>query len=509
LVLPIRGLSTAFENLIRDAVLRKELESLTTDQQDFERFRLYYDGDQPLAFATDYFKQVFGSAFEGFKDNWCRPIVGAVLDKMTIEGISVDERADDMEANIEVAQKVWDVFRDNEFEETQYELHEGVLVESRAYAIVWPDPLIGATIDWQPAGLVRIRYDSEARRKKKWAVKRWQTEDGDVYVTIYTDRAVFKFIQKEGSDADIKTSSPSPLDEIPDDFPHISGLEIRTVDGEPWPLPHKFGEVPVVEFNNTSWRSEIKDTIPQQDALNKTLLDMLVAGEFAAVPQRIINTLGSEPVGGWESGGGRVWHLKPGTDAEGKIIPATWGTFEAADLNNFIKPVEMWLSHIAYTSSTPVDRFLSSDRGGRGDAPSGESKLVGEMPLNKKVLRKQRSFGNRHMNLARLVAKAIEADPDALKRGAPTWQDPRYEFRAAVLDEAIKMRDLGLPLEYIVGELGLSETEKARVLELVEAEKEEEEAKAQQDFDQQMEMQKAGAAAREATQAGSGTGSGE
>jgi hypothetical protein len=482
MVLPIRG-TQQLQTLIRDAVLRKELEDLTTRQQTFQQYRDYFDGEQPLAFSTELFQQIFGTAFEGFKDNWMRPIIDVVQDKLIMQGFKAEDKD-----NQDAVNAVWDVFRLNDIDEESFNLHEGGLVEGQSYMIVWPDEEFGATIDHQPGGLVRVRYDNDRRRQALWAVKRWQTDEGAIFVTIYTPDAAWKFVQQDENDANVEPSSTNAQQEIPG-VGFISGLTPRDVPGEPFPLPHAFGRVPVVEFNNVSYRSEIKDAIPQQDALNKSLLDLLVAGEFAAVPQKYIETMANAPVDGWKTGAGEVWHLKPAFDADGRPVPSQFGSFDTMDPGNFIKTIEMFLQHIAFTSRTPVRYFMQSDRGGRGDAPSGESLQVEDKPLNDKVARKQRIWGNRWLEVARLVSTVIEdGDPAAFRLGETVWQDPRYDFRLAVIEEATAMINMGLPFKWVIRQMNLTQKEIDTIEELKEEEVEQQREQQREDLAMQQEF---------------------
>jgi len=454
-------------NLIREAILRKEFETLTANEVEFQRLRSYFDGDQPLTFSTKTFTDTFGAAFKGFSDNWMRPIVDVVLDKLILTGIKTDD-----DENLDAANRLWDVFRANEIEEEQFYLHQGTLVESTAYAIVWPDEERGgARLDWQPASLIRVRYSNDDRKRAVWAVKRWETEDGDVLVTVYTDKAAWKFKVRDGSDASLKASSTDAYDEIASMVGSLDGLTRREVLGEPWPLPHRFGQVPVVEFPNVSFRSEIADATRQQDALNKTLVDMMVTGSFQAFNQRWVETIASEPVGGWNAGPGVTWHFKPTFDADNRVVPSQFGQFEAADPSTYITVIEMWLQHIAFTSRTPVRYFLKSDRGGRGDAPSGDSLQIEDKPLNDKVARKQVILANRWVDVARLMAVYVDGvEPDMLRLGDMLWKDPRYEYRLAILAEAQAMVKIGLPFRYIVKQLGLRPSEIEEIVRLKDEE---------------------------------------
>ena len=445
------------------------------------KYRSYFEGDQPLAYSTENFQLVFGEAFEGFSDNWCEVVVNATNNRLEVTGFNFDKDDD-----FAIANQIWDAFKRNEMDEQQEDLHEGVLVEGRAFAIVWTDPEIGATIDWQPGQLCRIFYDPERRTTAKWAVKRWTVETGEVYVTFYTPEAVYKFIDnsKTGGSTNDRTPSSSALTEIPG-VGYFGNLEERRVEGEDWPLANPFKKVPVIEFNNTSYRSEIKGTIPQQDALNKTLLDMMVTSEFQAMKQRVVETMASAPIGGWKASPGEVWQFPPSFDSDGKHIPSQFSAFETSDPSTYMRPIEMWLQHMALTSSTPVRYFMQSDRGGRGDSPSGDSLLVDDKPLNDKVESKQKRLGNRWLEVARLVAQALEIDDAANLIGEPVWKDPRHDYRLSTLLEGKAMIDIGLPLRFVATQLGLTPVEQTMVLEMIEEDKVEAEAKEQAEMDAQ------------------------
>jgi len=348
------------------------------------------------------------------------------------------------------------------------------MVEGRAFVIVWPDPTIGALVDWQPGQLCRVFYDPDRRSEPLWAVKRWTTETGEIYVTFYTPEYVYKFYDRGVGKGQKKPSSSSALTEIPD-VGWFGNLEQRDVQGEVWPLPNPFNRVPVVEFPNTSYKSEIEDAIPQQDALNKTLLDMLVTGEFQAFRQRAIETLSSAPVDGWQAGAGEVWQFRPSFDADGKHLPVQFHEFAVADPSTYMAPIRMWLEHMALTSSTPSRYFLSVDAGGRGDAPSGESLLVDDKPLNDKVEDKQDRWDSKWMEVARLIAVALKINSADSLTGHSVWQDPRHDYRLSKLQEGQAMIEIGIPVEFVIRQLGFTPEEEVTVLAMIEEQKAEQE----------------------------------
>ena len=460
----------AEDETLRTALIRSELRALTDESVAMDNFRAYFDGDQPLNFSTELFMDVFGDAFEGMVDNWCKVVVNATRTRIKLIGFNFDDDEDFV-----IGDAIWGSMKDNDIDEQQIDLTEGVLVESKAFVIVWPgEEEETADLDWQPGQLCRIFYDPDNRRTAMWAVKRWQTDFGEVFVTFYTPEAVWKFkdTSQLNTGAQRSQSSPSALTEIPG-VGSFGNLEKREIPDEPHPLPNPFGVVPMVEFNNTSYKSEIKDTVPQQDAINKVLADMMLAGEFYADPQRFIETAANQPTDGWVVQPGSVWHFTPSLDSDGNHIPGQFGSFAVGDPSTYVQIISMWLQHVALTSSTPVRYFQESDRGGRGDSPSGESLLVDDKPLNDKVEDKQTFLGNRWMQVARLVGMAIGIDGADSLRGEPIWEDPRHDYRMSLIEEAAKMVEMGIPIEFAITHLGLTPQEIEILLPMIEAAKEE------------------------------------
>ena len=154
--------------------------------------------------------------------------------------------------------------------------------------------------------------------------------------------------------------------------------------------------------------------------------------------------------------------------------------FEAADPSTYMRPIEMWLQHMALTSATPVRYFMQSDRGGRGDSPSGDSLLVDDKPLNDKVDDKHDSWGPRWFDVAKLVAMSIEISGAESMLGSAMWRDPRHDSRQSKLGEGKTMIEIGLPVEFVATQIGLQPDEVKLVLDGIEKAKAEAEAKEQE-----------------------------
>ena len=433
-------------------IISSDAQSLTEELETLDEYRGYYEGDQDLNFATDNFVEAFGSSFRDFRSNWMEVVVSAMEERLDLQRINL--RTEDGSSDEDASDGLWDTFMLNEFEETQLEVYNGALVEGRSYVIVWPDDILGARVDANFAQNVLTfasPYDSKVTER---AIKRWVTDDGGQRLTLYTRDFIYKYkIDPIGNQ--------DPADVQPRD----SGWEQLPTElsGDPtWPLPNPFGEVPVIEFHNKGWRSELRDLIPLQDALNMDMRKMMVAGEFYATPMDYIVTSNDEPEGGWKGEPGYIWHIEPEVDFEGHVLPVTVGRLQPSAPDSFLQLVETYLQHIAAISKTPSYYFyLSSKQGGRGDAPSGEALRVAETGLLKKIQYVQRLWGIRWLRVARLVTMAqggFSSEPGVPVQGDPIWTHPMAHFLSILLEEArVMIHELGLPPEYAWRHIGLTE----------------------------------------------------
>lgn len=456
--------NTSFQDeKIRFAIMRDLIQSLNADLSTMDTYRAYYEGEQDLVYGSEDFKREVEAAYPGLRDNWCEVVVDAPADKLEIEKIQF--LGDNEEVNTALTDSVWRVFRLNDIDEQQTHVYEGALVEGRSAVIVWPDDILGARIDWQPGQNVIVRYADDDWRVAIAAIKRWEVASGDVYVNLYTRDFVYKYKEPVTT---TRGSVGSRREQIIPNSPSSSSFVRREVDNEPWPLPNPFGEVPVVEFVPNKG-SKLKNAIPKQDMLNYLVTLLLFSAENNGYTQRVFFTGAKEPVGGWQNKPGKVWHLPPTIDSDGKMMPGAAFEFSASDLSKFKESIEMTLQHLALTSKTPMRMFFHSDRGGRGDAPSGDSLLVSDDALIEYIERIQSVFGNSWLKVATMVAQALDVlDTEAPVLGETKWIDPRARYRTALLEEAKTLSDIGVPLAFIVTKLGLSVDEVTALEAMVE-----------------------------------------
>ena len=66
--------------------LARLLARLEARRADLETFEAYYDGHQPLAFASQKFRDAFGSRFREFSSNFMSLVVDAPGERLEVQG---------------------------------------------------------------------------------------------------------------------------------------------------------------------------------------------------------------------------------------------------------------------------------------------------------------------------------------------------------------------------------------------------------------------------------------
>jgi hypothetical protein len=413
--------------------------------------RAYYDGDHQLKFATDKFRGAFGPLFEAFADNLCPAVVDAVADRLTVTGFQLDgeptarkPRVPGMAqgpAPVTAADQAWDLWQANRMDRRAGEVHAEAVRSGDGYVIVWPDASGQPCFYPKRAAMCTVQYDPEQRGAVQWAAQVWIAPDQYGRVTLYYPDRIEKYV------------TPSKVQgALPEDG---RGLVPYQVPGEAWPLPNPYDRVPLFHFVNNAgvgeWgRSDLADVIPLQDALNKAVMDMLVAMEFTAFPQRWITGLEVEtdeltgkPLAPFIPGEDRIWTVG---DKEVKF-----GEFAAAGLDNYLAVQDSLRMEIARVSGTPVHYLLQMP----GHWPSGEALRIAEVRLTHKIQDRQLSFGE---TWGEAVSFALQI---AGMAGAvtPDWADPQPRSELEHAQELQLQQSMGIPEPVLWKDLGYTDEE--------------------------------------------------
>lgn len=409
-------------------------QQLASRQSDLQRLQDYHDGKHRLAFTSQKFREAFGGMFASFADNWCQLVVDAVEERLNVEGFryGTDPNAD---------ADAWNIWQKNCLDAESQLAHSEALIKGEAYAIVWGDADGQPKITIESPRDVIVAYAPGDRKNRLAALKMWKTEDG-FEATLFLPEAVYKF-KKERSNTSGKWT------------PDIEA-------NEPWPLANPLGEVPVVQLTNRASLtsnhgvSEFLNVIPQQDAVNKLLADMLIASEYIAYPQRYVT--GMEVM--VDEVTGRP--IQPFNVSLDKLLvaedpAAKFGSLTAGDLSNYVQGVEVLVQHIASQTRTPPHYFYLG-----GNFPSGDAIKSAETGLVAKAKRKMRFFGEAWEEVMRLSFKVLNDPRGSITNTETIWADPEYRSEAELADALLKRSALGVPRQQLWEDAGYTQVQIAR-----------------------------------------------
>lgn len=452
------------EITFNEKTMKKDIDQAITNlrlnAERYAKATRYYNGEHDLKFATEKFQNTFGTLFREFALNLCPVICDAVRDKLRVTGFSPDAASEpaalaagrfgDTDSrsrppidaggsdNVRhVARQIWQRNRMGTRMGTRMgEIHKESLICGDAYIIVWPNENGGAVFYPNKAANITIAADEAAPGSISWAAKVWRTQDKHIRLNLFYPDRIEKYISKKEVEGTLPDADAlAPLGES---------------------VPNPYGVVPVFHFANnadlgTQGRSELEAAIPVQDGLNKSVLDMLVAMEFAAYRQRwaagIEFDIGEDgkPIAPFKAGVEHIWISEN--------PQARFGDFEASRLDQFLKVKDSFRIDMASVTGTPLHYFLQQT----GGFPSGESLKKAETRFLAKVRDRQESFGQVWAD-AMAFALLIEGQGREI-RLITEWEDPAPMAEREFLENILLKKQIGLPVEQALLEAGYGEAD--------------------------------------------------
>lgn len=431
----------------------------------------YYRGHHRLRFASDEFAEAYRSRYGGFTDNWCAPVIDATAERMNHLGIRVGSGTQVADAEF---QRIMDA---NDGGRGLSEVFTVMLAASRAYALVWgnPDDEDTPLVTWEHPEFCAVARDPETRRTTASA-KGWYESDTKGSLTLYTDDEVWKWDWAVQADSDPRKS--------------LLWTPRQPGSDDTWPIKNPLGRNPMVEFRNTTLLddkplSDIAGVAAMQDAVNLVWGYLFNALDYASLPQRVVlgNEIPKVPILGADGTvvGERDVDMK---DLKNKRF--LWLTSEqskidswpAAQLDVFAAVIEMAVDHISAQTRTPPHYLI-----GKMSNVAAESLTVAETGLVAKTMQRLQYADH---PLRQMYSNIALAQNDAGKAkeamsGKILWADPQYRALAQKVDAFIKLRDGGLPLEWLLEWLGEEPSEVQRIMGMIADEKVELKAEAVED----------------------------
>ncbi len=434
---------------LRNAYLRSIISAQAADEEEIERNREFYDGEQGIKLTSrqrEYLGDIANDLTKQAFANICRRCVGIPLERLRIDKVLPNN--EESEEYSDVVNGWWEK---SGLDAIQSQLYENSLRDKASVIIVGydqknlqPEFTVNDLYDGK-TGQIRLHYNEDTD-ELMFASKRWkswdndsQTATGKTMLTIFFDDRIERY-EESGKMPPWRLLDPLEIDPTGETTNPQWWTDTGFQDGEP------LGN-PVIPFRNPGG-SELDDILMPQKAMNKGIADLISSSDFSGFP---IITL---------SGGVVTDENKPET-GPGRILynmspDAKWGRIEAANLKDVLEvAVFGWIQIASVIKGWPPYLFL------RGTPPSGEALKSMEASLIAQVERKQSVFGDAWRKVFRLSEKLDRR----FNKGAD-FTDSRLKFEwhpASPRDKKqdaetleIKWRSGEIPVEQRWIELGYS-----------------------------------------------------
>jgi len=397
---------------VRDRLLRR----LSQERRFLTRYDDYFEGEQGLKYLAPEVREQIGTRLVDLVINLPRYTTDVYENRLDIMGFRFPGK-DDGDSDL------WEVWQHNDGDMLSQQAHRDSLAISRSYVLVGEGdddvPLITAQ-----SAFDAIHEDDPRTHNVRYGVNQWTDEDGARWVNLFYPTGRTTWVKK----------------------PKATGW---TVDGKPEentfglprlvPLindPRVLGRRVPGRSDQRLGRSVFHDLIGPTEALNKILTDMMVSGEFHAMPRRWAAGLSEndfvdengKPLDTFSLIAGRLWGV------ENK--DAKFGQFPEANLDNFHATAKLLVQFAFMQLGLPAHYlpFVGDNPASADAIRSSESQLV------KRAERKQSVLSTRWERVQRLVLLTQGKTDDERSRQIETmWSDPATPTFAQKADGTVKL----------------------------------------------------------------------
>lgn len=394
-------------------------------------YRRYVTGDHRAEMTPEMKEmlRISGNVDDQFNINLCDMVVASMADRLSVSGIVAS--MDDEAASDRATEWADEILRRNRFDGLQMDIHSAALMDGVTYAMLaWDNDRQIPVIEHELAydgyeGLIPV-YD----RKRKHivaAAKVWKEGDLDRVNLYYPDR-VEKYRYQTAEAQPVNGQPASALGELETSWWTKDGSET----GEP------IGMTIIPFFNKrrprmTTGISEVAAVIPMQDALNRTLVSMVMTAELSAFQLRV--AIGFEPPAKVTPG---MWIIISGKNPISREQVVDAKVLEQAQIVPFINQAQFLIEQIATVSRTPFPGNMG------GDNQSGEALKQREVQLLGKVKQFHTRAGNAWEDVLTTAARLqnIFGNSAAPEDAAwnTQWNPAEIRNDTATIDNAIKVR---------------------------------------------------------------------
>lgn len=414
--------------------VRKRLAiKLDTDYALLHRCDNYYRGKQPLAYLDPEVRRAVGNRLAPVVINWPRLVVEAMEQRLDVDGFRTPSRPA-AEADL------WQLWQANDLDETSQQAHIDALVYGRAFVMVWAgdDPAFPRITVESPLQVVTESHP--ATRQVVGALKRWVDLDYHGRAVVFTPDEVIEYRSRTAY-PESRTFSLNP-----------DAWEIITQQ------PNPLGRVPVVPIVNRPrplvplGESELVDTMPIADAVNKLATDLLVSAEYHAQPRRWVTgfathsthgRLSPEQLATVQHEARTQWEQARASKVWISDLPDTkFGQFPEAMLDNFIGAINMFTRQLSAVAGLPPHYVALA---AENNPASADAIRSAEASLVNRARRRQRSWGGAWESVMRLAMHVRDGSaPTGLADLETVWRSPEIVSIAQAADAAVKLHAEGI-----------------------------------------------------------------
>ena len=392
----------------------------------YVKYREYYDGDQATCLTKRLraFLNVDNDA--DFNLNACPIVVDSLAEKLKVEGFTTETDKKQPETFAE-----W--WKHNRMDGQQGVVHLAAVRDGDTYVLVEWDNEKGIPIFTQENAHdgyegMHVIYSDERRRIPLLAVKRWTITSG---MNVLTRRTNIYYADRIEKYSDMGTGQAwQPFYEEGSDVWPIPWTEDGLESGVPLGLP-------VFHFRNKDQGasygvSELDNVTPGQDALNKTVVDLLGAADTTGF--QMLTATGVPETDKYTVG--------PGILLRSSSESASFGSIPPGDLAGLMALKDSWFADIAKITRTPTSFFQLT--GAIAAAGTLKEQRSG---LDAKAEDRQVTFGNAWedvMAFARHIANVFgSAGMDEALLIVATWTDVEEPTDLERAEEAELMNRAG------------------------------------------------------------------
>lgn len=402
---------------------------------------LYLKGEQPLKYMAPALEEEFGGRVTQLVINWPKIVTEQYENVLDVTGFRApstgnggpDEKIDAL---------MWDIWKDNDLDEQAPMLHTESIGLGDAYMISGE----GESKDDLPIVTAESPFQAYARRDPRTrkiaeGIKRWTEGDDD-------EKVEWGNLYLPDSRVTFRKTGDGWVEDARND--------------------HDYGSPLIVPFTNQQrllepyGRSEFSDIVGIADAINKMATDMMISGEFHAMPRRYAFGLAKEdfedengnPISDWKKLAGGIW----ASEVSGPEVQV--GQFPEADLTNFHSSVKLLFQIASIIASLPsyVTAF-------GGDNPaSAEALKAAEITKNKRAERKVTVLGGAHAEVQRNNLRILGRYKREMRRIETQFRPVATASEGQLSDYAMKLVSQRIiPPQQARKDLGYSQEERRQM----------------------------------------------